>query len=510
MGLPASGLLQESTYVRYNLGSAYFNLEDYTKALSNLRAFDENAVNVDREIHADAKNRIADCYFISTDYGTAITYYDKVIDFGFREADYAMYQKAFSLGLMKDDRGKVNTLSSMLQKYPNSSLVPNAFFERGRAYVVLEDYKRGESDFNTVINTHSSSPFVPRSIVQLGLLYYNLGENEKAVAQFKKVIENYRSTPEARYALTGLRNAYMDMDDVNTYFAYLRTLGADTDVNTTAKDSLVYASGENLYMSGRYDRATEVFTGYLSEFPSGIFRLNAQFYLAESLRSLNNGDEALQLYAQVISHPNNDFTEQALIYAAGMLMDKEEFEKAFEYYERLETAATRDENKIIALRGQLRSAAEAGDATRTISAAAKVISSQSAPDELKREATFLNARANYSLNNFDEALRDFRKVATEVTTAEGAESKYTVAELLYRNGQTAESEKIVQEFIDQNTPHQYWMARMFLLLADISIKKGDALQARATLQSLLDYYTAEDDGIIDEAKQKLDSIEGNK
>ena len=70
----------------------------------------------------------------------------------------------------------------------------------------------------------------------------------------------------------------------------------------------------------------------------------------------------------------------------------------------------------------------------------------------------------------------------------------------------AESEKVISEFIDQNTPHQYWMARMFLLLADISIKKGDTLQARATLQSLKDYYNTDNDGILDEAKARLDAI----
>ena len=44
----------------------------------------------------------------------------------------------------------------------------------------------------------------------------------------------------------------------------------------------------------------------------------------------------------------------------------------------------------------------------------------------------MSAKANYSLNNFDEALRDFRKVGKEVTSIEGAESKYRVAELLYK------------------------------------------------------------------------------
>jgi hypothetical protein len=54
------------------------------------------------------------------------------------------------------------------------------------------------------------------------------------------------------------------------------------------------------------------------------------------------------------------------------------------------------------------------------------------------------------------------------------------------------------------------MARVFLLLADISIKKGDSLQARATLQSLRDYYKVDNDGILDEVKAKLNSLDEPK
>ena len=132
------------------------------------------------EILADARNRIADCYYIATNYQMAISYYDKVIDYGNLDADYAMFQKGFSLGLMNNQKGKVDVLTSLTVKYPSSSYVPNAIFERGRAYLVLEDYKKGEADFNTIISTLSSqAQFVPRAIVQLGLLYYNLGENDK-------------------------------------------------------------------------------------------------------------------------------------------------------------------------------------------------------------------------------------------------------------------------------------------------------------------------------------------
>jgi len=231
-----------------------------------------------------------------------------------------------------------------------------------------------------------------------------------------------------------------------------------------------------------------------------------QFYLAESLRSLGNNDEALKLYLEVAGEPNTQFIEQSLISASAIYFEKEDYAASLSTYERLEKAATNEDTRLIALKGELRSAYQAGDAQKTIIAAGKINSSANIPEELTREATFVSAKANYSLNNFDEALNEFRSVAKEVTSIEGAESKYRVAELMNKKEQVADAEKIITEFIDQNTPHQYWMARVFLLLADISIKKGDTLQARATLQSLREYYSIDNDGILDEVKAKLDTL----
>ena len=510
MGLPGSTFLNEYNLVRYNLGYTFFNLKDYTNALNNFRAFESGTNNARPEVIADAKNRIADCYYIATNYSSAIDYYDKVIAYGNLDADYAMFQKGFSLGLINDMKGKINILTALIQKFPSSTFVPDAIFERGRAYLVLEDFKNGEADFNTIISNYSGSSFVPRSIVQLGLLYYNIGENEKAISQYKKVIENYKSTPEARDAMTGLRNTYVDLNEVDAYFAYIKTLDGYGDVNLVQKDSLLYMSGENLFMTGKYDKATDVLKSYLSEFPEGSFRQNAQYYLAECLRSAGKNDEALKLYIEVSDEPNNQFLEQSLIIASSMLYDKEDYTASLNYYEKLEKVSSSDANTLISLKGELKSAFQAGDAQKTINAAGKIINLPNIPEELAREATFMSAKANYSLNNFDDALREFRKVATEVTSVEGAESKYRVAELLNKKDKPAEAEKVITEFIDQKSPHQFWMARVFLLLADISIKKGDSLQARATLQSLKDYYKVDNDGILDEVKAKLNSLDENK
>jgi TolA-binding protein len=506
MGIPGSMLLSEYNLVRYNLGYALFNTKDYTNALNHFKTFESEATSASPEILADVRNRIADCYYIATNYPLAISYYNKVIDYGKVDADYAMYQKAFSLGLANDQKGKTVVLTTLINKFPKSKYVPGAIFERGRAYVVLKDTKSGEADFNSVITSYPNSLLVPGAYVQLGLLYFDTGDNPKAISQFKKVIESYKATPEARYAMTGLKNTYVEINDVESYFAYVKTLDGYGDVNLAEKDSLLYSSGEKLYMTGNCEKASEIFVSYLNEFQNGSFRLNAQFYLAECANARGNKDEALKYYLEVTQTPNNEFIEQSLTAAATILFEKEDYLKSSVYFEQLEKVSEKPEYILIALRGELRSAYETGNAQKTIAASAKIIASTNIPEELVREATFMSAKAQYSLNNYDEALRNFRKISNEVTSAEGAESKYRVAEILNRNGQTADAEKVINEFINQTTPHQYWMARMFLLLSDISLKKGDKLQARATLQGLKDNYSVDSDGILDEVKAKLDSL----
>jgi hypothetical protein len=174
----------------------------------------------------------------------------------------------------------------------------------------------------------------------------------------------------------------------------------------------------------------EVFRNYLREFQYGSLRLNAQFYLAECLNSSGKQDEAW-LLQRGDQDSEQQFMEQSLIAASSILYDNEDYPTAYDYFERLEKITTASEKKLIAMRGQLRSAYQEGDAGKSILAADRIRNSSNMPEELTREAIFVSAKAHYSLNEFDEALRDFRRTATEAVSIEGAESKYRVAEILF-------------------------------------------------------------------------------
>jgi TolA-binding protein len=278
------------------------------------------------------------------------------------------------------------------------------------------------------------------------------------------------------------------------------------NIEAATRDSMTYTSGENQYIKGNCDRSIQIFRDYLKEFPSGSFATNARFYMADCLNKTGKVDEALELYLKVVSVGNNPFMEQSLLGAASITYGKGDFPRSYSLYENLGREASNPENRMYAYLGMMRSAVKIEDDDKTIASAELVLGSEKLTEDLAREATFVTAKANQRLGNREEALDDYRRVGTEVATAYGAESKYHVAELLWLSGDVDGAEKEVNQFIDMGSPHTYWTGKVFLLLSDISVKKGDTFQAKATLQSLIDYYTVKNDGIIDEARARLGAL----
>ena len=94
----------------------------------------------------------------------------------------------------------------------------------------------------------------------------------------------------------------------------------------------------------------------------------------------------------------------------------------------------------------------------------------------------------------------------DTRTSIGAEAKFAFSEVLFKLNRLNESEKEVLDFAKKGTPHQYWLARSFIVLSDIYIQKGDDFQAKQYLLSLQKNYTVKDDvqEMIAERMAKID------
>jgi tetratricopeptide (TPR) repeat protein len=504
--IPGASKLKEYAVSNYNIGYVLFNKEQYSQAVPWFSKYFSSNPDKTNPIYSDAYNRMGDCYFINREFEKAIANYDNAYQAGSSDADYALFQKAFCYGLLQNNQSKIADLEKLQSQFPNSNYIDDALFETGKAYERLKDENKAISNYQAVIDKFPSSPYKPKALLQLGLLAYNRNDFNASINYYKQVAENYPNTPEASAAMTGIRNNYIETNKVNDYISYAKGLGQSASPSTNEQDSLTYLAAEKLYMA-KDPRAKTELGNYLENFPSGNFGLNAHFYKAECEYRDNQPEEAIKDYDFVLSQPDNIFTENSLIRASELTYKSGDYAKSLGYYERLETVSNNNNNLLLSLAGELRCNYELKNFTAVSKIGYRIRSMEKIPPELDREATFLSAKAFIELNEPSKALPLWRKLAADTKSLEGAEAKYRICEYYYINKKYKEAENEVMDFIDKNTPHQFWLAKSFILLAHNYEKQNDIFQATHTLKSIIENYSEKNDGITAEAETYLKELE---
>lgn len=503
---PGASTLEEYKDAEYNLAYSYFKLDDFENASSHFRKYVNAMQNLRTEKIADALNRIGDYYFLSTDYSRALQNYQQSYSMKIYDADYALYQIAFCQGLQRNQQSKIENLEKLLAEFPESDFEDDALYELGRAYERLGENQKATEQYLTLIQKYSESNYYRRGLIQLGLISYNAGNFNQSLEYYKKVTENFPGTPEAQAALLGIKNCYIELNNINAYFTYAQRLGNGTTVTTSEQDSLTFLAAERVYMSGGANAATQM-QRYLQQFPNGSFALNAHFYLAEMLYKEGRYSDANQNYTYVVNQPDNIFTEQALSRASELTFNAENYTSALEMFNRLENVASSKWNVLKANTGQMRCYLMNRNFNEAIKAAGKIRKSDIANEALKREANYIEGRSYYETGDINKALEGLKAVSTDVSFEQGAESKYLVSEIYYQQNKKDLAEKEIMDFISKNSPYQYWLGKAFLLLSDIYLDKGDEFQAKHTLKSVVENYGNDDDGVKAEASKKLLAIE---
>jgi tetratricopeptide (TPR) repeat protein len=499
--------LNEYAICHYNIGYAAFKKKNYREALNWFKRFETLDRGQHPQILGDAYNRIGDMYFIDAHYEQAIEHYDKSIGIGTTDVDYALYQKGLSAGVLNRHTEKIGILAKILDQYQGSNYTPDALYETGRSYFIMAQAENAIPYYTKIIQEHPNSSYVPKSLVQLGLIYYNKNNSSKSLEYYKRVVSDFPGTPDANDALMGIKNVYVENNQVNEYFTYVESLGRRIDISRDEQDSLSYMAAENIYMNGDCDGAISSFKNYINDFRSGAYLVNAHFYKAECQLKAGDHQDALRSLNFIAGSPRNVFTEPALLTASRINFDYQNYPAALENFLMLEDIAEVKSNITEARIGKMRSYYLLNEFGNTIDAARVVLREEKLSDELMREAHFKIGKSFLEQDRFALAQDEFKMVAKEVSSIEGAESKYRLAEILYIRKEYQQAEDEIFDFIDKNTPHQYWMAKSFILLSDIYLVKEDEFQAIQTLESIIDYYEETGDGILDQARRKKAAIQ---
>ncbi len=202
-------------------------------------------------------------------------------------------------------------------------------------------------------------------------------------------------------------------------------------------------------------------------------------------------------------HKKNSFTEQAWSKIADIYKQQHIYDSAYVAYSQLEKIADSKKRLFNARVGMMRMSYQNKTFKDVILACDKVLTSEKLPEDIKRETHFKKGMAYYKTKQYSNAQQEFRLITDNAVSEQAARAKYLIGKIYYLQGEYQKAQREIKDFVGSNSPHHYWIGKSFILLSDIYAKQDEIFQAKATLQSIIDNYTAPNDGIIDTAHAKL-------
>lgn len=495
---------REYLLAQYGLGYVHFKPNDAKAMELSSVAFDtfvREYKQKDQYLY-DAQNRLGDIRFSQRQFNAARKAYKVALDSPGSERNYARYQLALIDGVESKHEDKIDKLKGIV-KDADGSYVDDAWYELGRTYIALERFKDGAQTLEDFVANDPTSPYYLSALSDIGLAYFNLDCKEDARKSYEKVVAYDPQSSAALEAMRSIREIYVASGDIDGYFAYAERCGVQSDMSVATRDSLTFVAARAVYFEDDMPRSITKLRAYLDDFDNGYNRSEALFYLSDSY--IRNGDteHALQTMEELVAHGNSKYNERVLTTMASMYDGLKSYEKSATAYRKLYDVAHDPAKRSAASDGYISATLEYANDDQLLAMADDVAKMDDASGVAKRKALLVKGRVMY--NRGESGAYDvFEYLAANRSTAEGAEAYYRLVEREFNADNLDKAEKMVYEL--GNCGSVYWQAKCFILLGDIMIKHDNLFQARATYQSIVDGYPVQDDGIIAEVKERINSI----
>jgi TolA-binding protein len=455
----------------YDMAYAQFALKDFTQSKDYfnryLKSLNSSTPSDVADLKADAYNRVGDCYYYASDFTSAESNYEKAIAEAPSAADYPMYQKALMKGLMRDHQGKIDGLASMMNRFPSSALIPSALLETGESYTELNNNSKAISTYKTLSERYPSTPQGRQGALLLAIAQLNAGNTENAITSYKHVISTYPTSDEARAAADDLKHIYADRGEITEYTRFLASVPDAPKLEQSEIAGLQLEGVEKAYEAGREVDAARQAEELIASYPDSSEAVEALGILAKVREKQGKPAEALAAYRQLAEKSSNEI----------------------------------DVNN--ARMGILRLSRDLGSDEAVLETSAQLLESSSLGSDDRNEVMLAKALALRNTGKSAEANKILTTLAANPSTLPGAKASYYLAQGLYDSNDLSGALKQVNSLIDSNTPHEYWLARGFILLSDIKRRQGDTFEANEYLRSLRDNYPGEEADIFQMINTRL-------
>lgn len=497
---------REYALARYNLAYCHFQRERMSEAETTFQRFLADYTARDG-YRGDALNRLGDVAYSERRFDEAESRYREAMAVGGSTAHYAAYKRAVTLGILGRMNEKQQALQQIVQQ-GRGDYLEEAHYELGRTCLAQERYREGAAYLEQFVKRYPASARRTQAYADLGLAYLNLGKRDESLAAYNAVVEGAPRSQEAREAMQGIREIYLSDGNAEGYFAYAERVGIESDLTALSRDSLSFSAAQTLYLdSTRKTDAERSLRSYLKSYPKGNYRVDALYYLSSLYLQRGANEEAIESLQELTDLGAHQYRVESLKQLATLCSESSRPSEAAAAYRKLYAVLTVEQEREEAMTAYVRSTIATGDREAIAAMAADVVATEGAGVTATREAKFAWAELMREEGRTEAAHLLYEQLASEVRTTEGSAAAYRVIEHDFANGtgNLDAVEKAIFAYSEQS-PKAYYLAKAYLLLGDLYLKRNDMFQARATYQSVVDGYSPQDDGIVEEARQRIEKM----
>ncbi len=505
--LPAARNTDVYNYANYGLAYAAFRNNSFGMAAQYFERFMSlEGGSIEDKVRYDVIARLGDSYLAVRNYDRANQYYDDLINSKAPNQDYALFQRGILHGLQGDNETKLSILRSVIEQFPNSNYADDVAFEVPYTYFTEGDYDTAIEGLQKMIEQYPRSSYVPRALMTIGLVQYNKDETEAAKATFQRVIEEHTATAEAGQAMRSIENIYLDQGDTTSYINYATNVNV-SDLSPAEQDNMAFQVANSLFSRKAYGAAVEAINAYFDKFPKPRQEKHARYIRGVSLYHSGRPNEALHDLNIILNDWTSQYTENTLLTVAALYLDLKEYNEAIVHLKKLELTAEYKQRYGYAVTNLMKCYYEIGDLAQAAKYSMLVKTYDRATEEEIAMAHLYDARMMLQEGNVEPAMQELNLAAQKSQSAVGAEARYRLGQLQYENKQYDKAEKTAFDVINNLGSYDYWVAKSFILLADAYAGRGNKLQARSTLESVIENYEGDDD-VIPLAKERLGKLNG--
>lgn len=487
----------------YSIAYTYFNTKEWGYAITWFNKFLDGYKGNDKFLQRDAYARIADAWFARRDYKKANEFYAKAD--AIAPDDYIDYQRAITFGMAGDNAAKIRDLKGIVAA-AKSQYYEEAIMELTTTYLKTGQFADAKKVAIYMINNEKESVYYPKSLINLAIAEANIGNSKEAITAYQRVVREYPASEESKGALIALKSIYVANGDVDGYFNFVNSVGGISKVEAGDKEQLSFESVQHLYSSKSFERAVEEGVKYIKSYPKGVHVADVTYYVADSYSRMNDDESALAYFEKLSKMPQNQYSVAAHSQSADLFMKSGDCVRAYGALCGVVRYSTEPTERRDALERSMSVALLTDDSDIIKEAYRNVLAAKDISPEPLGKAWYAYGKELYGNKEYKKAIEQFKKVNLSRQSVIEMEALYLIAEGYYNLGDYANAEKSVMTLSKGDTPHQYWVAKGFILLGDTYLKRGDKFQAKATYKSIVDGYGEEGDGIKESAQKKLNGL----